>query len=344
MHSYLDSSFSRLRFFAAALLIFAGLLVLPLLLNALWMKPTVQAANISPSSASISTGMEDSPNVITSGLFDAADGLSKTSSSVSSSINNGVETTTSSLSAAATQGGKFITHGVADSGTLIAHGVGNSAVFVGNGVGGGFGLMARGIGGGAKFALNSTGHIFGFVAHPPTIGSVIKPADSILVPTIANGASTLPPDTGQAPKQAAVQAPPPPSADVEPAWPIHGTITTEFGVPHRPYQQYHTGIDIADGKRAGTTPIHPYKPGRVIEVIHSNVSLGNHVVVDNGGGIKSVYGHMYSTNVQVGQQVDKNSVLGMVGSTGASTGPHVHFEIYLNGVLQNPHNYVPGRP
>jgi murein DD-endopeptidase MepM/ murein hydrolase activator NlpD len=344
MYDYFDSPFSRLRFFTAAVLVFAGLLVLPVLLNALWIKPTVAAANVNPTSSSISTGMEDSPNVITSGMFDAADGISKTSSSVSRSVSNGVETTTQSISSASAQSGKFIAHGAANSGSLVVHGVANSAASIGRGVGGGVGLVARGVGGTAKFTVNTTGRVFGIAVHPPTIGSIIKPADSVPVQTIGDGASTLPPDTGQTPKQAAGQTPPPPGADMTPAWPIHGTITTEFGVPHMPYQKYHTGIDISDGARAGVTPIHPFKPGRVVNVIHSNVSLGNHVIVDNGNGVTSVYGHMYSTNVQVGQQVDKNSVLGFEGSTGASTGVHVHFEIYLNGVLQNPHNFVSGRP
>jgi murein DD-endopeptidase MepM/ murein hydrolase activator NlpD len=111
-----------------------------------------------------------------------------------------------------------------------------------------------------------------------------------------------------------------------------------------PYQPTHTGIDISDGWRSGVTPIHPFKPGRVIQVIHSNAGFGNHVIIDHGGGLTSLYGHMYSTSAQVGQQVDSSSILGYEGTTGASSGPHVHFEIRLNGQPVNPHNYVSGQP
>ena len=129
-----------------------------------------------------------------------------------------------------------------------------------------------------------------------------------------------------------------------PIWPIHGVITTEFGVPHWPFQPTHTGIDISDGKASGITPIHAFKPGVVKEVIHSSAGFGNHVIIDHGGGLTSLYGHMYSTAVKVGQKVDQKTVLGLEGTTGASTGPHVHFEIHVNGVPVDPHKYVDGRP
>jgi murein DD-endopeptidase MepM/ murein hydrolase activator NlpD len=128
------------------------------------------------------------------------------------------------------------------------------------------------------------------------------------------------------------------------AWPIHGQITTYFGVYHMPYQPTHTGLDISTGRRAGVMPVHPFKAGVVTQVIHSNKSLGNHIVIDHGGGLTSVYGHLYSISVQLGQTVDLNTELGREGTTGVSTGPHVHFEIKQDGVYQNPLKYVPGRP
>jgi murein DD-endopeptidase MepM/ murein hydrolase activator NlpD len=82
----------------------------------------------------------------------------------------------------------------------------------------------------------------------------------------------------------------------------------------------------------------------VIVVIRSNSGFGNHVIVDHGNGLTSLYGHMYATAVQVGQVVDKNTVLGYEGTTGASTGVHVHFEIDLNSQPVNPHLYVTGHP
>jgi murein DD-endopeptidase MepM/ murein hydrolase activator NlpD len=131
--------------------------------------------------------------------------------------------------------------------------------------------------------------------------------------------------------------------DTAPQWPIHGSITTLFGAPDWPFQAIHTGIDISDGWHSGVTPIHPFKPGRVIAVLHTG-GLGNHVIVDHGEGMTSVYGHMAFTSVQVGQLVDESAVLGTEGSTGASTGTHLHFEIRINNSPVNPMLYIPGRP
>jgi murein DD-endopeptidase MepM/ murein hydrolase activator NlpD len=310
-----DTFLYKMRFLVGIALIIFGLLLLPIFVSLITSTPKVQAANTS--SSANSTDMEDSPNVITSGMFSAADGLGKTANSAGQTVNSAAN----SIASASAQTGK-----------VLVHGVNGSATFVARGVGGSFGFMAH-----------TTGRIFGVITHPPTISNIIRPADKARVEVINAPAQAYAPyqDT---PAQKAPEQAPQPQADTAIQWPIHGTITTEFGVPHMPYQKYHTGIDISDGARAGVTPIHPFKSGRVVEVVHSNVSLGNHVVIDNGNGITSVYGHMYSTAVQVGQQVDKNSILGTEGSTGASTGVHVHFEVYLNGTLQNPHNFVSGRP
>jgi murein DD-endopeptidase MepM/ murein hydrolase activator NlpD len=128
------------------------------------------------------------------------------------------------------------------------------------------------------------------------------------------------------------------------AWPIHGEITTQFGVPEPPFQPLHTGLDISDGKARGTTPVHPFKAGRVAGVIHTSSGLGNHVIVDHGDGLTSIYAHLNSTTVQTGQTVDLNTVLGYEGTTGASTGVHLHFEIRVNGQAVDPHGYIGGQP
>jgi murein DD-endopeptidase MepM/ murein hydrolase activator NlpD len=317
MVEFSDSLLYKMRFLAGGLLIVFGLLLLPVFVSMIFPNSKVQAADPN----SFNSNMEDSPNIITSGMFSAADGLGQASNSAAHTVNDTISTTTNSIATASVASGKF-----------VVHSVGSSTVFVAHGIGGSFGFMAH-----------TTGHVFGFFANPPAVGNIIRPADSTKVEVISNGPPTLPSHPAVAVQQIVTPAPQS-QPDSSAAWPIHGIITTEFGASDWPYQAHHTGIDISDGKYSGITPIHPFKPGRVVEVIHSNVSLGNHVVVDNGGGITSVYGHMYSINVQVGQQVDKNTVLGLEGSTGASTGTHVHFEIRVNGQLVNPHNYIAGQP
>jgi murein DD-endopeptidase MepM/ murein hydrolase activator NlpD len=127
-------------------------------------------------------------------------------------------------------------------------------------------------------------------------------------------------------------------------WPIHGRVTTQFGEPHQPWQPTHTGIDITSARAAGATPVSPFRAGTVTKVVHSYSGLGNHVSVDHGGGIVSIYGHLFSTQVLVGQTVRPGDTLGTEGSTGASTGTHLHFEIQVNGTPVNPRNYLAGSP
>jgi hypothetical protein len=334
MVNFTDSFLFKIRILVGSALIIFALLLLPIFVSLLVPNPKVQAANTTTVPAATSTDMQDSPNIITSGLFSASDNIGKSTSSFASSINQGAETVSHSVVSGTVQSGKFITHGV-----------GSSVKFIAGGIGGGASLMAGGVANSVMFGVHTTGSAISLVGKAPLISSIIKPADSIKVPEIKDGeqvtdlAAAAPP-VAQAPAQPPAPAP----ADTSAQWPIHGIITTEFWASDWPYQLHHTGIDIADGKPSGTTPIHPFRSGKVAQVFQSSTGLGNHIVVDNGNGVTSVYGHMYKTNVQVGQVVDKNSVLGWVGSTGASTGPHVHFEIYLNGVLQNPHNYVAGKP
>lgn len=127
----------------------------------------------------------------------------------------------------------------------------------------------------------------------------------------------------------------------ESTWPLHGTVTLEFGASDLPYQPVHTGIDIAG---AYGTPISPFMKGKVIEVGHLSWGYGNYVVVDNGNNITSLYGHMSKTLVGKGQEVKPGDVLGLEGSTGWSTGPHVHFEIKVFGIPVNPRTFLEGNP
>ncbi len=127
-------------------------------------------------------------------------------------------------------------------------------------------------------------------------------------------------------------------------WPMKGKITTHFGVPHWPFQPTHTGLDISDGRGSGSTPVKPFKFGRVIKIVYSYTGLGKHVLVDHGNGISSLYGHLDSIKVRENQDVDLNTVLGYAGSSGVSTGTHLHFEIMKDGNIVDPRQYIDGHP
>lgn len=144
----------------------------------------------------------------------------------------------------------------------------------------------------------------------------------------------LPAETAGHPTEPAIQ---------EAYWPMHGQITTHFGEKGRFYRSAHTGIDISDGKRSGITAIKAFRRGKVLTTTR-NSGLGNHVIIDHGNGITSVYAHLSTISVQAGQDVDTSTVLGLQGSTGVSTGPHLHFEIRVNGQATDPRPFIAGQP
>jgi murein DD-endopeptidase MepM/ murein hydrolase activator NlpD len=120
-------------------------------------------------------------------------------------------------------------------------------------------------------------------------------------------------------------------------WPLHGPVTSEFG-PR--WGGFHPGIDIAP---PFGTPIHAAKAGVVI-VAGPTGGYGNFVIIDHGGGLSTGYGHQSRLAVSLGQTVTQGQVIGYEGSTGASTGPHLHFEVRINGTVQNPRRFESGNP
>lgn len=116
--------------------------------------------------------------------------------------------------------------------------------------------------------------------------------------------------------------------------PVTGVVTYRFG-PR--WGRSHKGIDIA----ANTgTPIYACSKGTVEFADWNGGGYGNLIIIDHGNGIKTYYGHCSKICVSVGQEVTKDTLIGLVGSTGNSTGPHLHLEIRKNGVVQNPQNYL----
>jgi len=116
-------------------------------------------------------------------------------------------------------------------------------------------------------------------------------------------------------------------------WPVSGTVTSPFGWR---WGRMHEGIDIAVPYG---TAIHAAASGTVI-VCGWLGGYGNLVVIDHGGGISTAYGHQSSIAVACGQQVSQGQTIGYVGSTGHSTGPHVHFEVRVNGGAVDPLGYL----
>ena len=118
------------------------------------------------------------------------------------------------------------------------------------------------------------------------------------------------------------------------AWPaVGGYISSELG---QRWGKLHKGIDIA---RPSDRTIKAADNGRVISAGY-NGGYGNKVVIDHNNGMKTVYAHLSSISVTVGQVVSQGQKLGVMGSTGNSTGIHLHFEVYENGKLKNPVDYL----
>lgn len=121
-------------------------------------------------------------------------------------------------------------------------------------------------------------------------------------------------------------------------WPTpgYGNVTSKFG--WRSWSNsYHKGIDI--GAPLGANII-ASNGGKVVTSSYDANGYGNYVIIDHGGGYLTVYGHMSKKYVSVGDMVSQGTVIGLCGSTGRSSGPHLHFEIRINGNAVNPLNYL----
>ena len=122
--------------------------------------------------------------------------------------------------------------------------------------------------------------------------------------------------------------------------PYRVAITDSYGYRTHPVTgkktTWHTGVDLAAG--AGTA-IYATKSGTVTTALRSDI-WGNYVVINHGDGFSSLYAHMQGLIVKAGDYVKQGQTIGYVGSTGLSTGPHLHFTIYYNGADVNPMSYI----
>jgi murein DD-endopeptidase MepM/ murein hydrolase activator NlpD len=122
-------------------------------------------------------------------------------------------------------------------------------------------------------------------------------------------------------------------------WPVDGHITASFGERLDPFSgegEFHTGVDIS---ASYGEPVHATADG-VVTTADMHPGYGRLIVIDHGFGVTTWYGHLSTFNTQPGQQVHRGDVIGYVGVSGRSTGPHVHYEVRLNGAPINPWRYL----
>jgi murein DD-endopeptidase MepM/ murein hydrolase activator NlpD len=127
-------------------------------------------------------------------------------------------------------------------------------------------------------------------------------------------------------------------APLDLVWPTSGPITTRFGQVGWTSPRGHAGVDIAAPWGA---PVRAAAAGRVAVATRAGGAYGILVVIDHGDGLRTVYAHLSQLNVDPGESVERGELIGLVGSTGFSTGPHLHFEVLRDGALRDPIAYLP---
>jgi murein DD-endopeptidase MepM/ murein hydrolase activator NlpD len=142
----------------------------------------------------------------------------------------------------------------------------------------------------------------------------IKPAEVLWQPLARNNTRQTTPDAGTVVASGSF------------VWPTQGTITQN-------YSWFHKGIDVAN---KSLPPILAADSGTVVAAGWDSSGYGNKVIIDHGNGTRTLYGHMTRIYVIVGQRVARGNQIGQMGSTGRSTGPHLHFEVIRNGVYLSP--------
>jgi peptidase M23-like protein len=122
-------------------------------------------------------------------------------------------------------------------------------------------------------------------------------------------------------------------------WPVRGWVTSGFGARISPFTNQlamHDGLDIGT---APNTPVQCPANGHVVSA-GFDAKMGNVVLIDHGYGIETEYGHLAKLLVRQGQRVKRGDIVALVGSTGLSTGPHLHYMVKVKGQAVNPHNYI----
>lgn len=122
-------------------------------------------------------------------------------------------------------------------------------------------------------------------------------------------------------------------------WPAEGILTSTFGGRASPFSgsgAFHKGLDISN--RPGT-PIHAPARGTA-SFVGTDGSYGNCVILDHGNSLSTRYAHMLRSTIKEGQMVNRGDIIGYIGNSGRSTGPHLHYEVRIGGVCVNPMRYI----
>ncbi|MDQ3065080.1 MAG: M23 family metallopeptidase [bacterium] len=308
MDEFIFTHLNKLKIIFASLIILVSLVLLTYILSsaAIISRSNFLSESTSNSSASSVSLVSHSSKVVNSGL-----------NNMTSDFSDIIETTGNSIGHAA---------------FAVTNILANTAL-----------AAARIIQTGIATAFRTIGNTIGFFTSKRVVNAVIKPSQQTSVPVIEPLTSG---DTSAVASLATLEnIEKQELQDEEHAkWPLRGRITTLFGVPHWPYQPTHTGLDISSGDYLGNVEIKPFRVGKVVNTVYSMYGLGNYVIVDHGEGLSSVYAHLATITVKEGQQVTQTTTLGIEGSTGASTGTHLHFEIRVDDVPIDPYEYLEGQP
>lgn len=181
----------------------------------------------------------------------------------------------------------------------------------------------------------------GATAAPVVIGA--SAAEYAVVPTPAPSTTTLPAQTVTErlvdPLARAERAERATRSRIRVSVPLYGRVTARFGERNSRWQSRHTGLDIRAnyGSRVRSA-----MAGRVVEVAYQQAY--GRVVVIRSGGVDLWYAHLSKDSVRVGQQVKRGQVIGRVGTSGNSSGPHLHLEVRRNDLPTNPATFLWGRP
>jgi murein DD-endopeptidase MepM/ murein hydrolase activator NlpD len=122
-------------------------------------------------------------------------------------------------------------------------------------------------------------------------------------------------------------------------WPVIGPITSSFGEREDPFNgegAFHSGVDISS---TFGSPVHAAADG-VVNTASMASGYGREIIIDHGNGIETLYGHLSGFAVTAGEQVRQGQVIGYVGMSGRSTGPHLHYEVRIHNTPVNPHRYL----
>jgi len=128
-------------------------------------------------------------------------------------------------------------------------------------------------------------------------------------------------------------------ASVPSVWPVRGFVTSDFGQRLDPYtadRVMHAGLDIAND--FGKEVVSPADGTVVFAGLEGG--YGNVLVIDHGYGVKTRYGHLSKISVKPGEHIRRGQSVAAIGNTGRSTGPHLHYEVRVNGVAQNPRKFI----